>query len=564
MTIRLFACFLLLQLALPVAAQPLDLALGQRDAIGKYAEVLAEGDSKLSVDAAQEAYRQGKFSPAQSAYLTYGIGARPHWLRFDLRNTSSGELERWLSIETSWLDHIDVYLLQDDRTVLHEQMGDAYPFSERPVGNRFFVLKHNYPPGKTVLYLRVATGDPMVIPAYLTDREAMYQRGLRENLNFGLVYGVILALLLYNLVLFLGIRNSRYLYYSVYLAFFLLMNFAYTGHAYQLLWPDNPTLQRWGNPVLMIAYAISGLLFAFHFLDTRKYFPRWYRFTWILCGLFVLAEIWAIKVEAHAMALQVAFSFVMPYAAGMILFGAMALHAGNKSAKYFLYASIVAAVGAAVTGLTVWGIMPYNPYYYRAVEFGTMIEAVLLALALADLFRRSQEERLQAEKLARIDPLTGLNNRRAFTEQAGSLWRLGVRRDHLMSVLLLDMDGFKAINDTFGHDTGDRVLVQAAETIASAARAEDVLARWGGEEFILFMPETGVNQAVNVAERIRQRIEAMRFEIGGTATSVTASIGVSQYGPDTASLDSLISLADKKLYQAKRTGRNRVYSVLSA
>ncbi len=237
-----------------------------------------------------------------------------------------------------------------------------------------------------------------------------------------------------------------------------------------------------------------------------------------------------------------------------------------QSAKYFLYASIVAALSATVTALAVWGLIPYKTYTYRAVEIGMMIEAILLALALAEQFRLIQDEKIHAEQMARIDSLTGLNNRRAFSELVDPLWKTGIRYKHEMSVVLLDIDVFKSINDTFGHSQGDEVLIYTANALAQSARGGDILARWGGEEFILFMSETSLVDAVAAAERMRESIAALRVEMGDKTVSLTASFGVASYCKDSNefdSLDKLISTTDKYLYRAKALGRNRVYSPLS-
>jgi len=563
MTIKILSLLLLLSVSLPGISKPLDLADEIEGPIGEYAQVLTEDKAHLELGEAREAFAAGRFVSAESAYLSFGIGARPRWIRFAFANGKPEAVERRFSIENSWLDRMDVYFLREGEVVQRYRLGDARRYAERPVDSRFFVIDHAFAPGVTELYLRVETPDPMVLPVYLTSREAMYERGRAESYSYGFVYGVILGLLLYNLMLYFGLKLSRYLYYSIYLSLFLLMNTAYTGHAYQWLWPNHPAMQLWGNPVLMVAYAISGLLFATRFLDTKHAFPRLHRITINLCLAFAAALALAVLTDGHQLALLLAFSFVLLYTLDMVMLGAVSLYAGNQSAKYFLYASIIAALSATVTALAVWGVISYTPYTFRAVEFGTMIEAILLALALADLFRRNQEERLKAEQMARLDPLTGLNNRRAFSELVEPLWQTGLRKKHEMALALLDIDGFKAINDTFGHNQGDMVLEQTARELTRSARAGDILARWGGEEFILFMPETGLEDAVNVAQRMRERVAAIRFHLDGKTVSFTASLGVACYADELASFDGLITLADKYLYMAKQQGRNRVNSPLS-
>jgi diguanylate cyclase (GGDEF)-like protein len=242
----------------------------------------------------------------------------------------------------------------------------------------------------------------------------------------------------------------------------------------------------------------------------------------------------------------------------MLFLGAISVYAGQKPARYFLIAAMAAMVGALLTALSVWGFIPHNGWTFRAVEIGMLVDATLLALALAYQLRVSQEKRIRAERLAQMDPLTGLNNRRAFYDKTGSLWSNGIRHEHDTSVMLLDIDRFKQINDTYGHAHGDEVLKALADILKQAIRQGDVLARWGGEEFIVFLPETSLQDAAALAERLRTAIEDARIPREPGATSVTASFGVAQKEARHTTLDALIASADACQYQSKLQGRNRV------
>lgn len=170
----------------------------------------------------------------------------------------------------------------------------------------------------------------------------------------------------------------------------------------------------------------------------------------------------------------------------------------------------------------------------------------------------ANQARSDAEFLARTDHLTGLNNRRAFYEIAGPVWSSGIRSNRDVSVILLDIDHFKMLNDDYGHAFGDRVLESVASNLKESAREGDVVARWGGEEFILLLPETNLSAAMALAERLRVSISGMRFGHGQTQQSITASFGVVQRAESCLTVDELTSRADKCLYQAKSEGRNRV------
>ena len=439
-------------------------------------------------------------------------------------------------------------------------VGDSQPFSERPIKNHFFVFEHAFQPGKTTVYLRTETPDPMVLPIYLTSIEEAYSRQSLQSNTYGFLYGGIFTLLAYNLMLFFSLKSYRYLYYSIYLAFFLIMNASYTGHGFGWLWPNSPQWQLWSNPILMMMFAISGLLFATDFLNIKTFFPRLYRVVIYGSILFGTLQVLAVITGSHVSALLLSFFFIFLFSGSMVFLGVISLYAGNKSAKYFLFASIAHVSGSSVTAMAVWGIIPYSTLAYRAVDIGMMVDAILLAMALADQFRMTQEAKIQAERLAKIDPLTGLNNRRAFYELVKPIWSTGLRNNRDMSVILIDIDKFKFINDTYGHAQGDNALILLAKNLMNEARSGDILARWGGEEFILFLPDTRLAEAISIAERFSQKISNMRLREENGTISLTASMGVVHNDKSDISLDDLISSADKHLYTAKEQGRDRVCS----
>lgn len=543
-------------------AEPIDLAGENLDPIGQSIYFLKEGHSTLMLEAAIKAYTAGEFTASTDSFLNFGIGSKPVWLRFDVNNLQESPTVRRLSLETSWIDKIDVYFMIDGKLINSHHTGDSLPFFERPINNHLFVFEHDFEPGRTTVYIRAETPDPMVLPIYLNSIEVAHSRELFESNSYGFLYGGIFTLLAYNLMLFFSLKSRRYLYYSVYLGSFLLVNSAYTGHGYAWLWPGSPHWQLWSNPVLMMVFSIIGLLFATSFLNTKAYFPRVYRATLYGCLLFGTLQVLAVVTGNHLAALLLSFSFVFLFSAGMLLLGAISLYAGNKSAKYFLLASITHVSGSSITAMAVWGIIPYSTLAYRAVEAGMMIDAILLAMALADQFRITQEEKIQAERLARVDPLTELNNRRAFYELSKPLWSSGQRNGHDMSVIIMDIDRFKRINDNYGHTFGDNVLIDVANVLMDGARSSDIIARWGGEEFIIFLTETSLDDAIIIAERFRHKISTIKLNVASDSEilSLKASFGIAHTRTSSSTIDELILTADKHLYMAKEYGRDQVCS----
>jgi diguanylate cyclase (GGDEF)-like protein len=182
-----------------------------------------------------------------------------------------------------------------------------------------------------------------------------------------------------------------------------------------------------------------------------------------------------------------------------------------------------------------------------------------LAVTLKRVERTNEEleqAHAEADRLSRVDPLTGIYNRRHFSELLSAERALAGTGS--AAVLLLDLDHFKAVNDRYGHLTGDAVLRAAADRIASVTRGGDCLARWGGEEFAILAPGIDREGAVRLAERARGALNGHPVQVDGDAIDLTLSVGVAVVGPETETHDALIDAADEALYEAKRAGRNCV------
>lgn len=169
-----------------------------------------------------------------------------------------------------------------------------------------------------------------------------------------------------------------------------------------------------------------------------------------------------------------------------------------------------------------------------------------------------REAKIKAEQEARIDPLTGLCNRRAFLERAAEELRRSRRYNKPLSLAMIDIDHFKSINDRWGHAVGDQVLVAFAEILKNHMRGVDVVARVGGEEFVMLMTETGPEDAMQVAERIRKDIRSNSLEMGESRLNWTASVGVTVMATSDDGVGVALARADKALYRAKQGGRDRV------
>jgi two-component system cell cycle response regulator len=200
-----------------------------------------------------------------------------------------------------------------------------------------------------------------------------------------------------------------------------------------------------------------------------------------------------------------------------------------------------------------------NDYLTRPVDRNELLARIRTQLRQKRYADSLREKVQQSIELALFDPLTGLNNRRFLENHLATMLENARVRRAPLTLMILDIDHFKQVNDTYGHDCGDEVLKSFADRLRGIIRGGDLLCRLGGEEFVIVMPNVDVAAAARIAERARLTIERERFGVDGGALAipVTASIGVAERGPDDDS-GSLYRRADRALYRAKSEGRNRV------
>lgn len=203
-----------------------------------------------------------------------------------------------------------------------------------------------------------------------------------------------------------------------------------------------------------------------------------------------------------------------------------------------------------------------SDYVTKPFDPGELVARVKVHLKIKSLQDELRESNEQLKQLSITDPLTGLHNRRYMMESLGKELQRAERKGTHLSLIMLDIDHFKKVNDQYGHQSGDAVLQVLAKLAAIGMRSYDCVARYGGEEFVLVLPETTHDDALSIAERIRERIQAHSFAGQIRSLKTTVSIGVATYpAPFISSIDDLIREGDEALYRAKAAGRNRVFSM---
>lgn len=554
----------------PKADETIHLDRFRSGTIGSYITYFQEQDGQpLTLEQAQTRFSQNDVKKSHGGSLTLGLGVPTVWLKATVYRPDDYDFFYRLAIETPWLDYIDTYIVHDGQLVKTVKGGDGLPYNERPMQYRVFAFETQFEAGYSEIFIRVESKGPMAIPIRLDEQSQAASRDIATAYEYGVIYGLMMALALYNLVLYIKIKQSEFGLYALYLTGFVVNSLSYTGQIHTVFTPDfGPLFQDWLDLSLMITYSVFGLHFARTTLKTKLYAPQLNKFVvWIANGIPASMLIFALFNNLQ-MYMILAFALNTSFAFLFIIMGYYALKNNIPSANLFFVASVTAASCIGLSTSAVAGLVPYNDFTFKAIEVGMAFEGILLAILLAERFRTAQRDKIVAEEHARTDELTNLNNRRGFREYIEPLWPQLMHDKRDVTVVLLDIDKFKSLNDKYGHATGDLVLSNIAKVLDKTARRGDILARWGGEEFILLLPETDQKEGILLAEKLRVAISSHIIHYGGEQLFVTASIGVAGThelhingkNVKEVRLEDLIQLADDALYGAKHGGRDQVFA----
>lgn len=518
--------------------------------------------------------------------LSFGYVQGVIWLHLPLQSDAS-ETRIWrLELNYASLDEVRLYDIGADG-VRESRSGDTVPYAERSIGHRYPVFEIVLQPGEQrTLYLRVDSRGSMTLSGELMSLRDFEQHSQRGYLVHAIYFGVLIALGLYNLLLFLALRERPFLNYVLFMFAFALSVLSLNGLGAQYLWSQ---AAPWSNrmlPVSLTSAALLSVVFARSFLDTRQWLPRWDKGLLALCiaiGAAVLASI-LLPVQR---ALQLMSLTGLIATLTLLLTSFVCVGYRVPGARLFALAWLMLLTGAVLLALRNFALIPSNFLTLYAMQIGSGLEMILLSFALAARFnelKRQREaalqlneqilakrvtERTQAleqanqrlSELALQDPLTGLANRTALQQHLDQALARSVRRNELLAVMLIDLDGFKPINDQHGHEFGDRVLAEVAQRLRQYLRDADLPARLGGDEFVVICENVqSAEHARDLAKRLLEGLDTPMY-LEDRSVRVGASIGiVLSHGSDDAT--TLIRQADAAMYRAKAEGRNRVQLAL--
>ena len=532
----------------------------------------------------------------------FGYTADTYWLRFRLANRAPDEDEYLVEVAYPLLDDIVFHQLCDGRLLQARAAGDALPFAARPIEYTSFVFPVSLAEGETHdVLLRVRSTSSLQVPLAVWAETAFHARINRSYGLYGLFYGVMLAIMIYGLSIFVTMRERNYLFFVLYTLMFMGIKASMDGTAYQYAWSRSPFIQDHSITFFLAATTAAAYLFVAHFLRLRKVAPRLFATYRVIGGVCALLAVLA-PVLPYALLIRPTLVLALG-SAFLVLGGSIWIWRRHDSRPAMMFTAAWSAfmLGSLLMIVSKFGVLPRTVLTENGPALGMMAEAALMIVALTESLKESRRKqhraasellRVEAEagrKLKREvqrqtgaiqdmmrqlaqaneeleqrnqqDGLTGIFNRKAFDERLATEHYRAGRSELPLSLLMIDIDHFRNFNDDYGHLTGDECLKRVAALIdEEARRTTDYAARYGGEEFAVILADTPGHDAAKVGERVRAAVEAMDFIVGEERVMVYVSVGVGTLAPgaDEDHPEALVAAADMALYCAKENGRNRV------
>ncbi|WP_304641093.1 7TM diverse intracellular signaling domain-containing protein [Pseudomonas sp.] len=526
-------------------------------------------------------------SDAQDLHLGYTDDAV--WLRLDVTSTADQPRQWLIAFEYPYLERV-VFHQVSQAGVVSMVSGATVPPAERPIRHRQTLFPVMLQPGEdATLYFQVRSRGSMTLNLAVWEPQAFHEHDHWVITGISIYLGMLIAFGLYNLLLFVGTRQVAFLYYSLFVLSFATAVLAINGIGPLYLWPG---LGQAGSRMLPLGFTLSAafaMMFTRAFLATARHVPGWHRFLNV-----AVVVAWVTVLLCLVLPVQLALyqMSILGIATTLVLFtvGVRCVVRGVPGARIFVVAWVMLLAGTSMLALRNLGFLPSNFITLYSIQFGSALEMLLLSLGLASRFNTLKQQREQAQQelvrtlrahenelerkvaqrtreladanaklslLATRDALTGLANRNGLDDHLQAAMLRTARRGDRLALVMVDLDGFKEINDSHGHESGDEVLREVARRMNLVARGSDFVARFGGDEFVVVAEQIGEEaDAIALGERLRRAITEQAY--GQAALSLGASIGVSLSDGQTRSVSQLLREADVAMYRRKRAGKGGV------
>ena len=545
---------------------------------------------RMSIEDIQKQQFQSK-KPFRS---NKGASRSDWWIKFQVENPTDKSIDWILKFSYGQFDELRAWQYDDGNKLVSSFLkGDHYVDKMRTTLGMRSSFEFTTPSKeKDTIYVKLAYPDAGVMETFnsIWTKDAFLKA---EHLDGYIIVGILSALLVlffYNIFIWFILRKKEYFWYNTYLVGVILAILTFNQIGAHYIWGGSHYLIDMMPFISAVLLFVSFIQFTRMFLETYRLLPDIDKFLKVLILINLIGIVLA-NLGGRFLAIQmiqvISFTFIFFPLIGFTLW-----HRGYQIARGYTIASSVLSITVIISILRLSGVIETSELLFWVGRFGFILEGILLSIALADRitileynYKNEQdkvkhtlekakktledevekrtleleEQKKKAEKLARVDDMTGIWNRRAFVEQGEELIRECISYQAPFSLIIIDIDFFKNINDTYGHDAGDLVLKKLSKEISNNIRDSDFFARIGGEEFVIVLPHTTAKQALEKANVLLEKINGLETPYKETTLHVTVSMGVSELIHPHDNISSLLSKADEALYHVKENGRNSVH-----
>lgn len=656
--------------------------------------------------------KQDEFLPISKLDIDGDIAKSTYWIKINILNTSDSPKDILLELKKPHLSLVSLYSDSHQKLELKETIGYSIPFNERSIRHRNLIFPLELQPSEkeSTYYLKIKTDSFFQAPITIWDPVAFSIENSNAQMIYGLFYGTMIGLFIYNSFLFFSLREKTYFYYILFIAGFTTMQSIWDGYAFQWIWGDYPWWALRSNSFFILWTSLFALQFTKHFLQLKSQAPILYKMVNIFNTVCAIALILTLTLSISISTMTstlIATIFVL-----FIILIAIKVRLKTREAKFFIVAWVFLLIGVLLNILAAYKLVPLTPITLFAPKIGSLVEVLVLSLGLADRIKRiSLEKEMESKKYymqtliqssfkqmsglkeikefadsglntimiltkfengfylsknksgwslltqkgelsvnhtfknidhqyfkkltyandvdlsilgiqkyfgsylsipivckghealliaysqvnlkidtyeienvipffreqymvlidnlinyqslqksAMYDHLTNVLNRKYFLEKANNIMKKSVELNQNVTMILIDIDHFKQVNDTYGHNIGDKAIIFVVDQIKEIIKDKGVVGRYGGEEFIALLNNVGEKKALEISELLIKTLHIQPFSIeDGKSLFLTVSIGVcSNTNNKNLSINNMIQLADESLYKAKNMGRDQV------
>ena len=404
MTLRCYCAIILLLIISSVSeAAPtvhLEPGVGQYE-LGLYADILEDQPGTLTIDQVMSPAYANQWVQSQQAKPNFAFSDSAYWMRITLTSEMQISKTWWFEVAFALQDYIDYYVLHEGKIVSLIHTGDRTPFNSRQVDYRNFIFEIDIGPGETrEIYVRFQSHDGVhePCPVILWDQKAFALANGTRNLGMGLYFGIMLAMAIYNLFIFVVVRDRAYAYYVIYIIGFFFWLTTYFGYSFQYLWPNSP---NWGNQMIIVSssfWAIFMIQFIRSFLDTKRLVP-WFE---MLAKVAIGGLLFNIILQLYGQLCYWNPNTRRPWNSHVHSYyyqpGFICFRAGYRPARYFLLAWTTLLLSLVIFVLKIAGILPATFIFEKSIQIGSAIEVILLSLGLADRINILKNGKILAQR----------------------------------------------------------------------------------------------------------------------------------------------------------------------